>query len=57
MSENLNHYDFSNPPHTLDVTLYGNTEKFNDVLSKCRVRIFYKGMNRNRTFISEDFAN
>ena len=57
MSENLNHYDFSNPPHTLDVTLYGTMERYNDVLSKCRVRIFYKGMNRNRTFISEDFAN
>ena len=57
MSENMNHYDFSNPPCTLDVTVYGATEKYNDVLSKGRVRIFYKGMNRNRTFISEDFAN
>ena len=57
MSENLNRYDFSDPPTTLDVTLYGAMEKFSDVLSKCRVRIFYKGMNRNRTFISEDFAN
>lgn len=56
MGVNLNHYDFSEPPHTLDVTLYGNIEKFSDVLSKCRVRIFYKGMNRNRTFISENFA-
>lgn len=41
----------------LDVTTYGTIEKVNDVLSKCRVRIFYKGMNRNRTFITEDFAN
>jgi len=57
MSENLNHYDFSNPPYTLDVTVYGNAEKVSDVLSKSRVRIFYKGMNRNRTFISEDFSN
>lgn len=40
----------------LDVTLYGNTEPISDTLSKCRVRIFYKGLNRNRTFISEDFA-
>lgn len=41
----------------LDVTLYGNSEPISDTLSKCRVRIFYKGLNRNRTFISEDFAN
>lgn len=54
---NINHSDFSNPPCTLDVTVYGAPEKYNDVLSKSRVRIFYKGMNRNRTFISEDFAN
>ena len=54
---NMNHSDFSNPPCTLDVTVYGAPEKYNDVLSKSRVRIFYKGMNRNRTFISEDFAN
>lgn len=26
-------------------------------MSKGRVRIFYRGLNRNRTFISEDFAN
>ena len=41
----------------LDVTIYGQVEKLTDTLSKCRVRIFYKGMNRNRTYISEDFAN
>jgi hypothetical protein len=49
--------NFAKIPTTLDVTLYGATEKITDTLSKCRVRIFYKGMNRNRTFISEDFAN
>ena len=42
---------------TLDVTLFGKVEPINDLMSKCRVRIFYKGMNRNRTFISDDFAN
>ena len=42
---------------SLDVTTYGQVEKLTDTLSKCRVRIFYKGMNRNRTYISEDFAN
>lgn len=40
----------------LDVTLYGNVEQISDTLSKCRVRIFYKGLNRNRTFISDEFA-
>lgn len=49
--------DFAKIPTTLDVTLYGNLESVTDTLSKCRVRIFYKGMNRNRTYISEDFAN
>lgn len=41
----------------LDVLLCGQLEKVNDVISKCRVSIFYKGMNRNHTFISDDFAN
>lgn len=41
---------------TLDVTIYGNLQKVTDVLSLSRVRIFYTGLNRNRTFISEEFA-
>lgn len=49
--------NFNNIPTSLDVSLYGKMEKVTDTMSKCRVRIFYKGMNRNRTFISEDFAN
>ena len=49
--------NFNKIPTTLDVTIYGNLETINPTLSKSRVRIFYKGMNRNRTFISEDFAN
>lgn len=48
---------FEQPSLNLDVSLYGNTEKVGDTLSKCRVRIFYKGLNRNRTYISDDFAN
>lgn len=40
----------------LNVSLYGKVEQYNETLSKCRVRIFYKGLNRNRTFISDDFA-
>ena len=43
--------------YNLEVTLYSDLEPFSDTLSKGRVRIFYKGLNRNRTFISEDFAN
>jgi len=39
------------------VAIYGNLERFNDVSSIGRCRIFYKGLNRNRTYISEDFAN
>lgn len=38
------------------VTIYSNLEKYNDVLSKARVRIFYKGFNRNGTYITEQFA-
>ena len=44
-------------PNRLDISLYGDMTKVNDITSKCRVRIFYKGLNRNRTFISEEFAN
>lgn len=40
----------------LDVTLYGDVEPLSSTLSKCRVRVFYKGLNRNRTFISDSFA-
>ena len=49
--------NFQAIPTTFDVTIYGNLEPVNETISKSRVRIFYKGMNRNRTFISEDFAN
>ena len=44
-------------PNRLDISHYGDMTKVNDITSKCRVRIFYKGLNRNRTFISEEFAN
>lgn len=43
-------------PLNFDVCLYGKIEELTPTLSKCRVRIFYKGMNRNRTFITEEFA-
>ena len=38
------------------VTVYGSLEKYNDVLSKARCRIFYKYENRNGTYISDEFA-
>ena len=38
------------------VTIYGNLEKYNEVLSKARCRIFYKYENRNGTYISDEFA-
>lgn len=40
----------------IQVSLYGNIEKYNDVLSKARCRIFYKYGNRNGTYITDDFA-
>ena len=38
------------------VSIYGSLEKYNDVLSKARCRIFYKYENRNGTYISDEFA-
>ena len=45
------------PKLSFNVALYGNLEEIDDSKSKCRVRIFYRGLNRNRTYISEEFAN
>lgn len=38
------------------VTVYGNLEKYNDTISKGRCRVFYKYGNRNRTYITDEFA-
>lgn len=38
------------------VNVYGKLEKINDVLSKARVRIFYRYGNRNGTYITDEFA-
>ena len=40
----------------LPVTIYGNLEKYNNVTSKARCRIFYKYGNRNGTYITDEFA-
>ena len=39
-----------------EVSVYGNLTKYNETLSKARVRIFYKGANRNSTYITDAFA-
>ena len=38
------------------VSVYGNLEKYNEVLSKGRLRTFYKYHNRNGTYITDEFA-
>lgn len=38
------------------VITYGNLEKYNDTISKARCRIFYKGLNRNGSYITDEFA-
>ena len=41
----------------IQVTIYGNLEKYNEVISKGRCRIFYKYGNRNGTYITDEFAD
>lgn len=38
------------------VSVYGKMEKFSDTISKGRCRVFYKGRNRNGTYITPEFA-
>lgn len=38
------------------VTVYGNLTKFSETVSKARCRIFYRGENRNGTYITDEFA-
>lgn len=40
----------------MPVTVYGQLERYNDVISKARCRIFYKYGNRNGTYITDEFA-
>lgn len=39
------------------VSVYGNLEQYNQVLSKARCRTFYKSLNRNGTYITDEFAD
>ena len=38
------------------VLVYGNLEQYSETISKARCRVFYKGINRNGTYITEAFA-
>lgn len=38
------------------IVTFGNVEKFSETTSKVRCRIFYKGANRNGSFITDEFA-
>lgn len=38
------------------VTIYGKLEPYNQVLSKARCRVFYKYLNRNGAYITDEFA-
>lgn len=38
------------------VATYGELEKYNETISKARCRIFYKGLNRNGSYITDEFA-
>ena len=43
-------------PNQFSVEVFGELSTFSPTLSASRVRIFYKGVNRNATYISEEFA-
>lgn len=38
------------------VTVYGNFTQYSETISRARCRIFYKYLNRNRTYITDEFA-
>lgn len=44
------------PITNFPITVYGKMEKFSDTISKGRCRVFYKGRNRNGTYITDEFA-
>lgn len=43
--------------NVLKVEVFELSTKFNDISTKGRARIFYRGKNRNGTYISEEFAD
>lgn len=38
------------------ITVYGEPQKFSDTITRGRCRVFYRGLNRNGTYITDDFA-
>lgn len=38
------------------ITVYGAKEKFSETMTRGRCRVFYKGLNRNGTYITDEFA-
>jgi hypothetical protein len=38
------------------ICLYGSNEQFSETITRGRCRIFYKGLNRNGTYITPEFA-
>lgn len=44
------------PPTKFDVSIYGEGKQVSATRTQNRLRIFYTGMNRNRTYISDEFA-
>lgn len=42
---------------TFSISPVGDVQQINPTLSKAKVRIFYTGLNRNRTYISKEFAD
>ena len=43
-------------PTAFDIQIYGNLEYYSPTISKARARIFYRGLNRNYSYITEEFA-
>lgn len=43
-------------PSTFTISVFGETEKLSPTLSKARAKLFYKGRNRNGSFISDKVA-
>lgn len=43
-------------PLNFDVQVYGDLVPYSPTISKARVRIFYRGLNRNYSYISDEFA-
>ena len=43
-------------PNIFSVKIFGKLQPYSQTISRSRVRIFYKGANRNATYITEEFA-